>query len=180
VALLSGLRLGELQSLQWRDADLERHRIMVRRTLTAMKDGSPVFGEPKTRNSRRTVWLPDLAIDALERQKTAQDAQRRLVAPAWREYGLVFTTGLGTPLDGNNVRERHFVRLLEKAGLPRMRFHDLRHSAASLLLADGVPVKVVSEMLGHADVGTTLRVYAHVIEGSQAQAVSVWDKLLGA
>ena len=89
----------------------------------------------------------------------------------------MFTSAMGTPLDGRNIRGRSFPRLLERAGLRKMRFHDLRHSAASLLLAEGVPVKVVSEMLGHTDISTTLRIYAHVLEGAQEQATSVMDRL---
>jgi integrase len=178
VALTTGLRLGELQGLQWKDINLERQRLAVNRTLLGMRDGQPVFSPSSARkNHSRTVWLTDAAIETLERRQADQDTQRRRAGPAWRECGLVFSTLVGTPLDGNNIRKRSFKRLLEKAGLPTMRFHDLRHSAASLLLAEGVPVKVVSEMLGHADVSTTLRIYAHVIEGAQAQAVSVMDRL---
>jgi integrase len=179
-ALLTGLRLGELQALRWRDVDLERRRLVVNRTFQALRDGEPVFGEPKTRNSRRTVWLSDRVVDALERQQSTQEAQERKAGPAWRDYGLVFTSRVGTPLDTYHVSQRHFAKLLETAGLPHMRFHDLRHSGATILLSQGVPVKVVSEMLGHADVTTTLRIYAHVIEGSQAQAVSVLDQLFHA
>ncbi|HXH20539.1 MAG TPA: site-specific integrase [Dehalococcoidia bacterium] len=92
---------------------------------------------------------------------------------------MVFTNERGLPLWRSQVR-RAWLRLLEKAGLPHLRIHDLRHSAASLLLAEGVPVKVVSEMLGHSDVATTLRIYAHVLEGAQEQAASAMDRLLHA
>jgi integrase len=85
--------------------------------------------------------------------------------------------GTGNPLDGRNLRGRQLPKLLAKAKLEPMRIHDLRHSAASLLLADGVPVKVVSEMLGHTDITTTLRIYGHVIEGAQEQAASFMDRL---
>ena len=92
----------------------------------------------------------------------------------------MFTTGTGNPLDGRNLRGRQFPKLLAKAGLPEMRIHDLRLSAASMLLAEGVPLKVVSEMLGHADVSTTLRIYAHVLEGAQEQAANYMDRLFHA
>lgn len=91
---------------------------------------------------------------------------------------MVFTNALGKPLENSHVLGRGLRHLLEKAGLPRLRFHDLRHTAASLLLAEGVTVKVVSELLGHADVSTTLRTYAHIIEGAQEQAASAMDRLL--
>jgi integrase len=89
----------------------------------------------------------------------------------------VFTNNLGKPIDNSQVLSRALHPLLEKAGLPRLRFHDLRHTAATIPLAQAVPVKVVSEMLGHSDISTTLRIYAHTIEGAQEQAVSVMERL---
>jgi integrase len=175
-ALTSGLREGELQALRWKDVSLERRRLRVTATLTAVRNGAPVFGEPKTQHSRRTVWLSEMAAEALERHRSAQEDQRRIAGPAWVEHNLVFPNERGLPLWRSQIRT-HWLRLLEKAGLPPMRVHDLRHSAASLLLAEGVPVKVVSEMLGHSDVSTTLRIYAHVVEGAQEQATSAIDRL---
>jgi integrase len=92
---------------------------------------------------------------------------------------LVFTDSLGGPLRGNNLERRHFGPQMRKAGVPRIRFHDLRHTAATLMIAAGVPVKVVSEMLGHADVATTLRIYAHVLPNMQRDAAAVMERLLG-
>ena len=180
VALTAGLREGEAQALRWQHVDLDRGRVRVVATLTAVEDGEPIYGEPKTQHSRRTVWLSDGTVSALERHHVAQEAQRHLAAPAWHDHGLVFPDELGGPLWRSRIR-RDFKRLLAKAGLPNaLRFHDLRHSAASLLLAEGVPVKVVSEMLGHSDVKMTLSIYAHVIEGAQEQAASAMDKLFHA
>ena len=165
----------------WRDVDLARRRLHVRRTFHGMNDGETgVFALVSAQNHERPIWLAVAAVDALERHRANQDAARRKAREAWEEHGLVFSTAIGTPLDSNNIRERSFRKLLEKAKLEPMRFHTLRHSAASLLLAEGVPVKVVSEMLGHTDVATTLRIYAHVLEGSQGQATSIMDKLFGA
>ncbi len=180
LALTSGLRLGELQALRWTDLELQRQRVRVTRTLTTMRGGEPTFGPPKTQKSRRTVWLTAGACEALERYQAHQDIRRRAAGPAWKEYRLVFTNSLGKPLDNSHVLSRGLYPLLEKAELPRMRFHDLRHTAATVLLSEGVPVKVVSEMLGHSDISTTLRIYAHTIEGAQEQAVSVMDKLFNA
>jgi integrase len=179
VALTAGLREGELQALRWKDVDLDRQRVRVTATLTAIKDGAPVLGEPKTQHSRRTVWLTLTAVEAIERHRADQDARRRLAGPAWVEYGLVFCSDRGLPLWRSQVRT-HWLRLLAKAEIPHLRVHDLRHSAATLLLAEGVPVKVASEMLGHSDVTTTLRIYAHVLEGAQEQAASAMDRLLNA
>lgn len=176
LAVTTGLRLGELQALRWSDLDLERRRLQVRRTLAV--DGKPIFGASSSKkNHSRTVWLSDGAVTALEAHRERQERQRNDAGPAWADHGLVFSTGTGNPLDGRNLRGRQFPKLLAKAKLPEMRIHDLRHSAASMLLADGVPVKVVSELLGHTDVSTTLRIYAHVLEGAQEQAASYMERL---
>ena len=179
LAVTTGLRLGELQALKWGDVDFARRRLTVRRTLAV--DGKPIFSATTSKkNHSRAVWLSDGAVTALEAHRERQERQRLDGRDAWTEHGLVFTTATGNPLDGRNLRGRAFPKLLAKAGLPAMRIHDLRHSAASMLLADGVPVKVVSEMLGHADVSTTLRIYAHVLEGAQEQAASYMDRLFSA
>jgi len=179
LAITTGLRLGELQALQWGDVDMVRRRLQVRRTLAV--DGKPVFSATTAKkNHNRTVWLSDGAATALEAHRDHQERQRLHAGDAWAEHGLVFTSGTGNPLDGRNLRGRTFPKLLAKAGLPAMRIHDLRHSAASMLLAEGVPVKVVSEMLGHADVSTTLRIYAHVLEGAQEQDANYMDRLFHA
>jgi integrase len=176
LAITTGARLGELQALKWIDVDLQRRRLQIRRTLA--QDGKPVFAPTSAKkNHARVVWLSDGAVTALEAHKERQERQRIDAKEAWIEHGLIFTTGTGNPLDGRNLRGRQFPKLLAKAKLEPMRIHDLRHSAASLLLADGVPVKVVSEMLGHTDITTTLRIYGHVIEGAQAQAVTYMDRL---
>lgn len=179
LAVTTGLRLGELQALKWGDVDLARRRLQIRRTLAV--DGKPIFSASSTKkNHARTVWLSDGAVVALEAHRERQDVLRVMAGDVWQDHGLIFTTGTGNPLDGRNLRGRQFPKLLRKAKLPEMRIHDLRHSAASMLLADGVPVKVVSEMLGHADVSTTLRIYAHVLEGAQEQAASYMDRLFHA
>ena len=98
----------------------------------------------------------------------------------WEDFDLVFTTGRGHPLDGNNVRTRFFAPLLARAGLPPMRFHGLGHTAATLLIAEGVNIKVASEMFGHADITTTLRIYSHVLPPHQQDtAAAAMDRLFG-
>lgn len=180
LAVTAGLRLGELQALRWHDIDLDARHLTVSTTFQGFANGEPVLSEPKTQRSRRTVVLSVLAIDALRAHRTRQLEQRLGVGPLWEDRGFVFANSLGKPLDGNNLRERSFRRLLERAGLPPMRFHDLRHSAATLLMAEGVPVKAISEMLGHADITTTLRVYTHVLPTMHAQAAAAMDRLFGA
>lgn len=179
VALTCGLREGEMQALRWSEVELGKQRLRVTATLAGVREGVPVFGEPKTKHARRTVWLSGIATEALERHQIEQEYRRGLAGPAWVENGLVFPNEVGAPLWRSQIR-RQWLRVLSKADLPPIRVHDLRHSAASILLAEGVPVKVVSEMLGHSDVTTTLRIYAHVIEGAQEQAAGAIDRLLRA
>jgi len=97
----------------------------------------------------------------------------------WKDYDLVFANAFGRPLDGNNLRVRSFAPLIARAGVPAIRVHDLRHTAATLMLGQGVPVKVVSEMLGHADIATTLRIYAHVLPSMQDVAAGAMDRMFG-
>jgi len=151
--------------------------LRVTATYQGSVDGQPVFAEPKTARSRREVHLSALAVAALRRHRRAQLEERLRAANLWEDHDLVFTNERGRPLDGNNFRQRAFGQLLEKAGLPHIRFHDLRHTAATLLMAQGVPVKVASEMLGHADITTTLRTYSHVLPGMQQQAAAAMDRL---
>lgn len=177
VAVTCGLRLGELQALRWASLDLERRRLEVTATLQGVEDGRPVFAAPKTTRSKRIVHLPAVAVDALRPHRTRQLEQRLAAGPVWEDFDLVFTTGRGHPIDGNNLRTRSFARLLERAGLPPMRFHGLRHTAATLLMAEGVNIKVASEMLGHADITTTLRIYSHVLPHQQDTAADAMDRL---
>jgi integrase len=177
LAITAGLREDELQALRWKDVDVDRRSLRVTATLITVKEGAPVLGEPKTQKSRRWVYLSELATEALNRHRSHQEALRDSAEGAWREHGLVFTNDLGQPLWRSHIW-RAFSILLKKASLGQVRFHDLRHTAASLLLAEGTPVKVVSELLGHSDVKTTLAIYAHVIPGMQEQAATAMDRLL--
>ena len=177
LAVTCGLRLGELQAVQWRSIDLDGARLRVTATYQGMVDGKPVMAEPKTAKSRREIHLSALAVASLRRHRLAQLQERLRAGNLWEDHELVFTSQYGRPLDGNNFRQRAFARLLDKAHLPPMRFHSLRHTAATLLMAQGVPVKVASEMLGHADITTTLRTYSHVLPGMQQQAADAMDRL---
>lgn len=179
-ALTTGMRLGEMQALQWRQVDLDRRRLRVTATLAGVKDGQPVLASPKTDKSRREIRLSEMAVAALRPHRTEQREAKLRAGQHWTDNDLVFCNAFGRPLDGNNVRERHLKRLLKKAELPHMRFHDLRHAAASLLLAEGVQVKVISELLGHSDITTTLKVYAHLMPSAQEQAASAMDAMFGA
>lgn len=161
LAVTTGMRIGEMFGLKWSDVDLEAGILRVRRTVAA--DGT--VNAPKTASSRRTVRLSRLATRSLSKH------------PRTAEW--VFASAAGTPVGICNFHKNSWRPLLQRAGLPHARVHDLRHTAATLMLSRGVPVKVVSEMLGHADVSTTLSIYAHVLPDMQGGAASAMDDLLG-
>ncbi len=176
VALAVGLRKGEALGLRWADVDLDAGTIAVRRSLQRA-GGRLQFVEPKSTRSRRTVALPNAAITALRTHRARQLQERLFAGPKWQEQGLVFTTTIGTPLEPRNVT-RHFHRTLTRTGLPPKRFHDLRHTCASLLLAQGVHPRVVMEILGHSQIGLTMDTYSHVIPALQREAAGQMDAVL--
>src|SRR5262249_19237434 len=151
VAILTGLRQGELLGLHWQDVDLTGATLTVRHALQRI-DGVPALVEPKTKRSRRTIALPAGAIAALTEQRRRQAEDRLAAGGRWDDWGLVFASTVGTPLDAPNVTHR-LQRILADAGLPRQRFHDLRHLCATLLLSQGVSPRVVMEQLGHSQIG---------------------------
>ena len=176
VALALGLRQGEALGLRWQDIDIDRHQSSVSHALQRI-GGRLELVEPKTRRSRRTMVLPVTVADALRRHRDVQAQERRRAGSEWVEADFVFTTQWGKPLDGSFVR-RDFPRLLDAAGLPPMRFHDLRHSCASLLLAQGVAARTVMEVLGHSQISLTLDTYSHVMPQLVQDAANAMDKIL--
>ncbi len=177
VALALGLRQGEALGLSWEDVDFTSRRLHVRHGLQRV-GGALRLVEPKTRQSRRTIALPSIVIEALLHHRAVQSKERLFAGKRWHETGLVFTSTIGTPIEAGNLRRR-FWKLLDKAELPRMRFHDLRHSCASLLLAQGVPARVVMETLGHSNISITMDTYTHVLPELQRQAADAMDRALG-
>jgi integrase len=155
LALATGMRQGELLALTWGDVDLNRGVVHIVTTLQRTPDGL-AREDAKTDYSKRTVMLSRAVIDALKRHSTRQCEERFRLGAAWTDRNLVFPNTIGTPVIAHHLRDRWWYPLLQRAGLPRIRFHDLRHTAATLLLARGVNVKVVSEMLGHSSVAITL------------------------
>jgi integrase len=176
LAITCGMRQGELLALRWRDVDLDRRSISVRNTLTRTKAGL-TFGETKNGKARQ-VTLSARAVEALRRHRLKQNTERLRLGGAWDDNDLVFPNQLGKPMEARNLLSRSFLPLLERAGLPKIRFHDLRHSAATLLLGQNVHPKVVSEMLGHSQIAVTLNLYSHVTETMQQQAADTMDRLL--
>jgi len=149
--------------LTWGDLDLDAQppSVVVRRQLQRREGRGLVLTELKTAKSRRTLALPARVAEALRRHRAAQAAERLAAGPYWAGAGLVFTTPIGTAIGPNNFR-RHLARVSSKAGLGAWTTHELRHSAGSLLFAMGVPMKVISETLGHSSERVTGEVYVHV------------------
>lgn len=175
VAVAVGLRRGEALGLRWVDVDLDEGTLRVTGTLNRV-GGRLTRSDPKTARSRRLIPLPDMCVAAL-RQHKQQQAAECAAAVAWVESGFVFTTGVGTPIEPRNVG-RHLDGLCQKAGIRRIRFHDLRHTCASLLLAQGVEPRVIMDTLGHSMIGTTLNLYAHVMPVAQRDAASRMEAAL--
>src|SRR5262249_16358803 len=153
----TGMRQGECLALTWPDVDLDRAFVNVRHTLARTRDHGLILQTPKTRKSKRQVFLPPFVVEALREHKRYQDEERS-GRSYWDKRDCVFTTKGGDALDGSNV-SGYFVATLKEHGLRRIRFHDLRHLFASLALQAGSDMKVVSEQLGHSAIGITLQLY---------------------
>lgn len=173
-----GLRQGEALALRWEDIDLETRTLAVDGALKRV-DGTLKRLAPKTASSRRRVPMPEFVAEEVQRHRLRQLESRLLAGSRWQETRYVFTTTVGTPLDGPTVT-KHLHRFLARAGLPDLSFHDLRHQFASLLLAGGESLKVVSELLGHQDSALTLRTYSHVLPEAKRDAVHRLDVMVGA
>jgi integrase len=182
LALTTGMRPGEILGLHWRDIDFEAKRVTIHTALrrTKIRKGEEgertVLGPTKNDESRRTIDLATITLDALTAHKTQQRAQRQLAGTKWQNSGLVFTTGLGTPLDISNVLHR-FQACCESLKLPKVRFYDLRHTHASLLIAQGLHPKLISERLGHSSIKLTMDTYGHLFPGADREAASHMDKI---
>jgi integrase len=178
LALHTGLRQGELLALRWEDVDIEEKTLIVRRTIT--KDGGKLLiGSTKTAKGRRTVKLTRDAAEALREHLTRQLEEIDGLGDYYQPGGLVFATMKGTLLNPSNLRKRSFAPLLVRAGLPHMTFHQLRHTAATILLLKNVNPKIVSEMLGHASIAITLDTYSHVLPNMQDSAVAAMEEAFG-
>jgi integrase len=173
LAVLTGMRRGELFALHWEDINFSKGTVHIHRSLSYKNaDGNGCFYReelPKTAAGMRTLPLPDVALEALKAHRVRQREQRLQAGEAWKNLDLVFCTGIGSYYNQSN-HHTVFHKILETAGLPAIRFHDLRHSAATILLSMGVNPKVIQERLGHANITITLGRYAHVTESMQHEA----------
>jgi integrase len=188
VAVAVGMRQGEILGLQWSDIDMEAGTLRIRAALQRVEK-KLVRVEPKSPKSSRPIQLPAVCVSALVRHKAQQDEDRKWAGTRWQETGFVFTTRIGTPMDPRDLL-RDYYRITrpkpEKEGMetlklafPPIRFHDLRHSAATLLLAQGVSARYITELLGHSQVSFTLQTYAHVLPEVQEQVATKMDEILG-
>ena len=169
VAAVLGLRQGEILGLRWRDVDLERGLLHVRHSVGRDYDGVLRLLPPKTKRAERTIHLPDVVLDALRR---IPFDERRLTTAGPDHADLLFKTTEGEILDGSTITRHRFPPVLEKAGLGHMRFHDLRHSAITAMLEDGVSPRAVADIVGHSDVSTTLSLYASTTRGMHDAATA--------
>jgi integrase len=176
LALTVGTRIGELLTLSWSDVDLEAGTVYIHRTLTQVEHSRYVPGDPKTEASERTLFLPQPVIDILRAHRARQHAERLKAGSAWLQQDLVFCTNEGKLYLPETVRNR-FYAFLKKAEVPRIHFHDLRHSAASLLASMGVSPKVIQEMLGHSGVEMTMNIYTHTLPSMQKEAAEKMKNL---
>ncbi|MER5621084.1 tyrosine-type recombinase/integrase [Streptosporangium sp. NPDC002544] len=187
LALVFGLRRGEALGLMWSGFDPEARTLRVAHAVKRIKNRAPgaerktklVITELKTRKSRRTLCLTPELVDALKRHRATHNAERLQAGEEWTEHGLIFPTMLGNPSDPDTFSHL-FSKLAQKAGLGHWHPHELRHSGASLMLAQGTPLHVVSDVLGHASIAITKDVYGHLMEGDKrAASAAISGALLG-
>ena len=178
MAVTTGLRRGELVALCWDDVDLEKGILQVRHNLTWVYGMGYVVGEPKSKAGRRRIALSSVVVEMLKEHKMRQEQARMKMGKRWQEYGLIFCNAHGGYFNPGRVWYL-FKKLLERAGLPDVRFHDLRHGVATVLLAARMNLKAVSELLGHSSVAITVDIYQGVLPEQQQEIVDKMDDLYG-
>ena len=177
LALTTGLRRGELLGLKWDDLDWVTGKLKVQRQLSRLKGEGLVFMQPKTRAGQRSIALGQGALEKLRNHAKLQQLERQFFENRWKDTGLIFTSLIGTPIDPKNLSNVH-SKLIKDLGFPPIRFHDLRHTAATLMLIQGVHPKVVQERLGHSTIEMTLNTYSHVLPSLQDEAAAKIEELL--
>jgi integrase len=176
LAVTTGMRAGELLALKWQDINFDTRSLHIRHSMSYISGKGYLEFEPKTSKGRRKVVLPSFVCEALKLHHTRQLEVRLKAGARWQDRDLVFCNKYGGYLDPAHLRQR-FDRLLREANLPDVRFHDLRHSAATILLSMGVPAKVVQEILGHSQISMTMDIYSHVLPDMQQEAMDKMNDL---
>jgi integrase len=174
LALKTGMRQGELLGLKWSDLDWTKGILRVQRQVQRINNKGFLFSEPKTRAGRRSIQLGEFTLQVLREHYKRQGLEKVLAGDRWVENDLVFPSSVGTPIDQRNL-QRTYASLVKKAGVQKIRFHDLRHTAASVMLNHGIPVIVVSRILGHSRPSITLDIYGHLIHDMQVEAARIMD-----
>jgi integrase len=177
LAIHTGMRQGELFGLKWADLNWNKGELRIQRQVKREPGQGWTFANPKTKKGRRTIKLGVEILKLLKAHKKNQDVQKSILGSRWKENGLILPSLVGTPLNPSNLT-KDFRRVLNRAGLARIRFHDLRHTAASLMLNNGIPLIVVSNTLGHSKPSTTLDIYGHLYQETQTNVAQVMDELV--
>ena len=177
LAVVTGLRQGELLALRWDDLDWETSQLSIQRQVQRITGQGLVFAQLKTAASGRVVALGPATVDQLRRHLSKVREMAVLAGDAWHDSDLIFPSIVGTPIEPRNLY-RHFQVLLKRAGLPKIRFHDLRHTSATLMLQQGVHPKIVQERLGHSSISLTLDTYSHVLPHLQSEAAQLIEDLV--
>jgi integrase len=174
LALTTGMRIGELVGLRWADIDFQEVSLQIRHTVSRIGRRGIVENDPKTESSKRKIMLPRFVLDALQQHREHQAGLQSKAGAAWQEKDVVFSNRYGGFLERSNI-VRRFKELLKEAGLPAMRFHDLRHSAATILLKMGIHPKQVQELLGHSSFKITMDRYSHILPSMQREMMEKID-----
>lgn len=176
VAITTGMRRGELLGLHWQDIDVEKGSLQVRRSVNRVGPHGMIVSEPKTKGSKRNILLPEFVIEVLKEHRVRQQEIKANALETWHENDIVFSNMYGNYLS-TTILQTLFKKLLKDAKLPNIRFHDLRHSAATILLGMGVHPKVVQELLGHSNISMTMDTYSHVLPSMQSEAMGKMNGL---
>lgn len=178
--VMEGMRRSEALGLRWRDVNWERGSVHISQTVVADKNNrgrAIIQARAKTAAGARSVKLADETLAVLREHRDPQRFVNQAAGDQWQDHGLIVSTGIGTPVNPNNVT-RSYKRLVMLSGVPAIRVHDTRHTAATMMLRAGVPPKIVSERLGHANIGITLDTYSHVLPDMQDIAIEAMNRLM--
>ncbi|WP_144523126.1 site-specific integrase [Bacillus pumilus] len=177
IALHTSMRQGKLLGLRWKDIDFKHKRLSVKRVMS--HDAREMYFGAKTEAGNRSIDLGDKALEVLNEHRAKLDKEKEKYADIYKDRDLVFCTPYGTPLNPSNIRNRIMNPTIEETGVTKIRFHDLRHTCATILLLNGEPVKAVSERLGHKSIKVTLQTYAHVLPSTSFTSQQIADQMDG-